>query len=743
MLPPGKYVVEVIVPPGYELVKEEDKNILLGDVYIAPVTQQFAGFGNIFIMPDQAAVNAYYNRNNPGGLDLTTNRASSPATKGTPVASKSFWPCVGQKRIVPDLNSLYPGAGQAAPFAGASRNLCDRKEVILEDQASVLAKFYVFSSTHVAGHFTGLITNDFASEFDPFSPQFGEKFAPPNLPVAMRDFSGNEVVRVYADQWGVFNGLYFSTYGVNPPNPTGYVPQMSLSCMNDPGPILDTRTGSPTFGQMITDPAYSPAYSNFCYEWPFMPGTTAYMDTPVIPTMAFADGYNLPDCEYPDATPAIKSVISNETGVPGPWVSAAGSGHTLTITALGDKDVQNPAFSGPGTTAAPYNQKTIKRHYGFGNRPSSCPTTGSCSNATVGGVPMTNVTVWNDTTITGTVPGAVPLCSASNPSYKGPNATAQCGELVITAANGKKSIDTVTVTIGGESADLRDAGEPEHTTFGQTFRIRCRPRSTTPTPGDLIIVGPGTYRENLLMWKPVRLQGVGAASVTINADAHPAGKMDPWRRQINCLFGLSLVGRPLITDGTFAGDSTIGRASTPARRACSSAVDRIPFEGIVGWDATGNGNLAQLLQEPTLMGAYEGAGITVLGRGVRIPDGQRRFLGRVDRRRFPGRVLAISTTSRDDCTRPRVADDGFDYGTSNFLCNPSRIDGLSVINSSQGGGGDLRPRLEPQPGDRQQPRLRQPRHADRRHHRRAPANSRIRTSSATPATAPRRSTISR
>ena len=26
MLPPGKYVVEVVLPPGYELVKEEDKN---------------------------------------------------------------------------------------------------------------------------------------------------------------------------------------------------------------------------------------------------------------------------------------------------------------------------------------------------------------------------------------------------------------------------------------------------------------------------------------------------------------------------------------------------------------------------------------------------------------------------------------------------------------------------------------------------------------------------------------------
>ena len=59
MLPAGKYVVEMIVPPGYELVKEEDKNILLGDTYDAPVTQQFAGLGNIFIMPDQAAVAAH------------------------------------------------------------------------------------------------------------------------------------------------------------------------------------------------------------------------------------------------------------------------------------------------------------------------------------------------------------------------------------------------------------------------------------------------------------------------------------------------------------------------------------------------------------------------------------------------------------------------------------------------------------------------------------------------------------
>ena len=272
-------------------------------------------------------------------MNLTNNLGSTtfPRHEGDTGSIESYWPCVGAERIVPDLNSLYPGAGQAAPFAGAKRALCDRKEVELQNQASVLAKFYIFSSTHIAGHFTGGITDDFASEFDPFSPQFGEKFSPPNLPVAMRDFDGAEVTRVYADQWGAYNGLYFSTYGVNPPNPTGYVPQMAIACMNDPGPIAKTNAlgqfvkgttvvASADLADQITDPAYNPAYSNFCYEMPFMPGFTAYMDTPVIPTMAFADNYNLPDSEYPDATPAIASVVNSSTAAPqGPWVTT-GSG---------------------------------------------------------------------------------------------------------------------------------------------------------------------------------------------------------------------------------------------------------------------------------------------------------------------------------------------------------------------------------------------------------------------------------
>ena len=66
MLPAGKYVVEVVPPAGYEIVKEEDKNILIGDNFIAPVTQEFGGLGNIFILPDQASVAASQQYPGPG-----------------------------------------------------------------------------------------------------------------------------------------------------------------------------------------------------------------------------------------------------------------------------------------------------------------------------------------------------------------------------------------------------------------------------------------------------------------------------------------------------------------------------------------------------------------------------------------------------------------------------------------------------------------------------------------------------
>jgi Bacterial Ig domain len=745
MLPAGKYVVEVVIPPGYELVKEEDKNILIGDNYIAPVTLQFPGIGAVFILPDQAEVGASYNAANPQFPTTTGGSVTFPRGEGDTGSVEEFWPCVGALRTVPDFISLFPRSNQSSPYAGAVRPLCDRKEVTVSNGASSLAKFYLFSSTHVAAKFTGIILDDLSAEFDPFAPQYGEKFAVPNVPISFQDYTGTEISRFYADQWGQFNGMTYSTWEVNPPNPTGYAPTMMVTCMNDPGKGAAPDTG------------YNPGYSTFCYEISFMPGTTEYMDTPVVPTQAFAQGYNTPDCAYPDATPAIRRVDS-DSGI-GPWVQSAfggissitvtkpgsgynntpnviigappaggvqatavavlsghsvasvtimnsGSGYTsaptvtfsqnhgatasaavsttglLTITGLGDQQVNNNAYSGPQATTFPFNQKTITRHYGFGG-------TQGTGSVTIGGV-NAPVTAWGDTSITVKVPG-LPACDRQQFGAS----TAYCGQLVITSGNGKQSIDAVTVTVGGKS--------PTYLTAENAAKNALQTALDKAAPGDLIIVGPPagvtapiTFPEMTFMWKPVRLQGVGATSVIIDANTHPSGKLDAWRQRVNCLFGLTMQGRPTNTPDPAA---TLINCTADML----GSVDRVPMEGVVGWDTTVNGNLAGALVEPTLMGAYEGAGITVLAKGVNTPQGPFATTNDLDINN-PNNTYGLGNASAypattglgrntvttaylgaGDCTGKTLAD-GTHQWQSNFMCNPARIDGISVTNSSQGGG---------------------------------------------------------
>ena len=52
--------------------------------------------------------------------------------KATRAASRPSGPASVQTRIVPDFISLFPQSGEVAPFAGAMRPLCDRKEVTLD-----------------------------------------------------------------------------------------------------------------------------------------------------------------------------------------------------------------------------------------------------------------------------------------------------------------------------------------------------------------------------------------------------------------------------------------------------------------------------------------------------------------------------------------------------------------------------------------------------------------------------------
>jgi hypothetical protein len=615
MLPPGKYVAEVVLPPGFEIVKEEDKNILIGDAYIAPVTQQFGAMGNIFIVPDQASINQYnsYNPNNP------TNDLGRTSFGGFNVGEiQQNTPCVGQLHIVPDFMSISPGSGQVAPFAGASKHLCDRREVVVTDQMQGKVDFFTFTKTPKAAKFTGIILDDLSSEFNTTKPDYGEKYAVPFLPVAFRDFNGLEVSRTYADQFGLFNGLVYSTWEVNPPNPTGYAPNMMITCMNDPGPIRDTRVGSSTYGQMITDPQYNPQYSNFCYTNAYMPGTTDYMDTPVLPIAAFAAGDNPVDCAYPDATPAIKRVDGSDAvaaGGFGPWVSGPGS--TLKIIALGDVSVPNNAYNGPSTSSTGLgNVSTITRHYSFGSLPGTAQLVNGATGAVVANLITTGTNLgWAD----GEIDAAIPTGVAPG-AY----------ELLIKSANGTKSVDAVTITVGGKVPTFVTPAALNITATG--FAHPVQDAIDAANPGDMIMLQAGSYPELVIMWKPIRLQGVGAASVVINAAKYPTQKLAQWRPRINCFFGLDAQGNAI----------TAANASCPANQL--NAADPLTGQEITG---------GIVLLEPSVLGTEEGAGITVLAKNL----------------------------SAKSCGNGRTVG-----SQSNFLCAPSRIDGVSVTGGDSGGG---------------------------------------------------------
>ncbi len=440
-LPQGDYIVAADPPPGYKLIHEEDKNVDFGDVYT------------------------------PHPLLLS------------PV-------CVGEQHAVPASLTLFPGVD--APFAGQTRPSCNRKQVQVTKGKNTAADFFLFTEVPKSARVVGFLLNDFANVFDPNSPSYGEKFGVPWLPVSIQDFAGNEVARVYTDEWGTYNAMVPSTYTVNLPTPSGVSPNMLRVCLNHPGPIVNPQDAS----VMITDPRFDPGLSQLCYTFDAWPGKTTYVDTPILPVVATSGRTDYPlDCEFPDGTPVIHAV-SGPAG--GPYVAA--TGQSLTIDAaniLAPVTVPNPAFAVGNNQAL-----TVARDYSFGTVPGS---------VTLGGIPLT-VTNWGATTINVMVP-----------------AGAQTGQLVVTRGdNGLSSMTGITVTVGGPA--------PVQVPIGGSIQAAI----DAAMPGDLIMVPPGTYTEPLVLWKPIKLQGWGAASTIIDLTGTDAA-LPAWRNQVNDLIATGQV----------------------------------------------------------------------------------------------------------------------------------------------------------------------------------------------------------
>ncbi len=476
-MPVGDYVVEVVPPPGYEIYKPEDKNVDFGDSYQQPTPA---------LVPPQ---------------------------------------CVGTDTAVPQYLTLYPDQ-QIEVFGwtpGMTAPLCDRKLVRIEAGSNAAADFFLFTQVPIAAHGIGFILDDTQNEFDPNAPNFGEKYAPPFMPVSLKDWTGREIGRTYSDQYGLYNFLVPSTSTINVPEPSGVSPNMVTACMNDatlPGGSLD--------------PHHNAIYSQFCYTLQYMPGVYTYLDTPVIPVGSFAGPDRFPvDCEFPEATPRIDSVTVATNGVGGgPYVPLTNSGRvdgnqTITITAQ-DADnnplngaavvVPNPNYCNPlgGTCPidADTSAATITRASGFGDVQGTLE---------LGGVALA-INSWTDAQITATV-------------ADGTNTGVGGRQLTVTRSDGGSTVTAITVQFGlrGNGANQGHVVQVLPDVTNNPLASPLQDAIDLAGPNDLLLVNPGIYNEMVIMWKPIQLQGWGEGSTKINALKQPADKLVIWRSKVEQL----------------------------------------------------------------------------------------------------------------------------------------------------------------------------------------------------------------
>jgi parallel beta-helix repeat protein len=460
-LPTETYIVEATTPPGYELVKEEDKNVDFGDSFI------------------------------PSQLLLP------------PI-------CVGEPHLVPQWYSFQTDVnGNPLPgiapddlietaFYGQTRPLADRKQIVVAQSKNAAADFFFFTRVPKAARAVGFINNDLAAEFDPTSPIFGEKSAPSWLPISFQDWAGNEVARIYCDEFGAYNAMLPATLTANVPAPSGMSPQMLTFVINHPGPIPDPCNP----GQMIIDPYFDADFSQSPFTFNFMPGTTTYLDTPVFPVAAFVGYPNRKlDVEPSDGTPIIYSVEGPDGG---PIVCTDEA--TVTINSVGYRMVPNPNY----ISNDPNFPELIQRDFGFG---------GDMGTVTVGGTAL-NITSWSNAAIEATVDFAA----------------VSTGTVQVTRGDNGLSTDL------GVTLHVNNCSNVIHVSGGAIYpNTPIQDAIDAASNGALIIIEPGTYWENPIVYKPVTLQGSGAESTFINAMPVPSEKVSSWLAKVNQLFADGLI----------------------------------------------------------------------------------------------------------------------------------------------------------------------------------------------------------
>ena len=418
------------------------------------------------------------------------------------------------------VNATFVGIG-GSPYEGQQKPLCDTKLVSLKNGKSIVPTFNYFTDVPLPGRFWGLIVDDLNFSSDPKALLVGEKAGVPFAPVGIYDYSNKLVYTTESDYNGLWDVLMPSTNRINCPTPSGVCANLYRFVGNDPG--------APTSLNLN----YKPNFRTIAAEFEALPGLIVPADlapTQVGVNVQLPGGqFNQVQCAEDIAQPQIYRVDT-------PYGSSA-TGSTINIDGFGFGSSQGAGAvfldgAVSGTTALP-------------------------------------VVGWNNTQIKVTVPAGSEV-GARN--------------LRITAANGMKTVNGLTYHVvgGAYNPTVFEVGP------GKTYAtIQSAINAANGVSHGLVVVYPGqpdlvnprnnprgAYFENLIVSKPIKIQGVG-----------PGGT--------NPVTGAT-TGGSIIDASAFAGDSVVAAAWYTTLAA-------LPVTGAgTAWD--GNQSV------------FDGAGITIFAR---------------------------------------------------------------------------------------------------------------------------------
>ena len=333
-LPAGKWVVEIVPPDSYKVVREEDVNVFGGDQFV-PVVPPPPCVGKLHIVDVEGV--------GPDGPDAVYN----PDFAATP-----------------EVLSPY---GFGSPYEGQPKPLCNERLIDLQTGQNANSDFFIFTDVPQPGRIVGVLLDDLTLELDPTSPLYGEKRGIPNAPIGIRDFTGKLITTVYSDQNGYWEVLLPSTGTYNCPLPAGPCPGMYYVVGNDPGDVQNP------------DPRFNPNYQTLPLVFEVWPGTTTYADVATIPITGFIQKPGTqfetpPQCIIPATTPDIRSVSQPYGNVGASFIisgsgfgSTQGSGAaTLDGTPLTVTSWSNTAINVtiPATTAPGRHQLLVRNNSG-------------------------------------------------------------------------------------------------------------------------------------------------------------------------------------------------------------------------------------------------------------------------------------------------------------------------------------------------------------------------------------------